>query len=196
MRMGLWAIAVATTTTTITTTTKAVTTTVQTSTTLAPSGQSGNGVDPWTDVAVPLGAVLIGALAALAGSMWVNRRQLIQTTRVRMFRDQLPALMPARLEWLATERQHGQGYGIEPYNRALDALWRDSVIAGREDRVRVEALIESDKRRQEVLSAGTWSTDRYGKVSWTGDHAALRQVDEDYSSKVGELNKYLQDKIR
>jgi hypothetical protein len=115
-------------------------TTAQTSTTLGSSGQNGSGVDVWSDVVIPLGAVLVGALASLAGSVLVNRWQLRKNTRLEVWEDILPAITGP---WARYELHVNLGTNLPskpPIQAQLSTLRRKVVLLKRRDKEACDAL--------------------------------------------------------
>jgi len=135
--------------------TPAIVTAAQTSTTLGSSGQSGSGVDVWRDVGIPLGAVLVGALVSLAGSVLVNRWQLRKNTRLEVWEDILPAIqdpwgryeMYVRFDWSPLPSP-------ESIREQLSVLHRKVILLKRRDKKLCDALDiawrEWEMRRIEV----------------------------------------------
>jgi hypothetical protein len=192
-RLDLWAAVLAdvTTTTGTTTTGATTTTTALPSTTLGASDTGTNSLELWIAVLVPIVATIVGALMAFSASAVIAGRQLRRTAQINMFRELLPALMPARSKWLLDEPQQGQGYGPREYIRVFDSLWRESVVAGIEERAMVEELGVFDRQRQDVISSGQWTQDEVGDSYWTVDDSELIRLDKAYSDCLKRLDNLL-----
>jgi hypothetical protein len=81
------------------------------------------------DAIVPIVATLVGAAAALAGSIWVNRWNATRSARVELLRNLIPEIIDRidREDWL-----HLPG--------RLDALARAALTANRRDRKQTTRL--------------------------------------------------------
>lgn len=83
------------------------------------------------DVLLLLLGTVIGSVGSVAGSVIVGRRELTRNARIRIYRDLLPPL-------LALAGQPSSQALIE--REHFEKLYRESVLAGRTERRRVEQL--------------------------------------------------------
>lgn len=178
--------------------TPAIMTAAQTSTTLGSSGQSGSGVNWSTDALIPLGAVLVGALASLAGSVLVNRWQLRKTTRLEVWETILPAIsrpwgryrMYVRFEWSPLP-------STQPIREQLSVLHRKVVLLKRRDKNTCDAL-DVAWRKCEVLRieldppSGPKEVEQQPKV----DYGPLRKAEEDFNKKLWDYYYYVQKQLQ
>jgi hypothetical protein len=184
--MGMWAV-VAT----------VVMTAAQPSTTLGPSGQSGSGVDVWSDVVIPLGAVLVGALASLAGSILVNRWQLRKNARLEVWENILPAI---RDLWGIYEVNIILGENLPsppPIQKQLDALGRKVVLLKRPDKKAYDALYMASVKwsmlRTDIEPLTKEEVEEQPEVV---DYKPVRAAEQDFHRKLWDYCNYVEKKLQ
>jgi hypothetical protein len=191
--MEAWEVVVAATTTT----TKAITTTVQTGTTLGPSGQSSSGVDVWSDVVVPLGAALVGALAALGGSVLVNRWELSRKARLDIWETILPELTG---QWTKYEMNIKLGEPLPPappMQEPLAALRRKAVVVSRRDKRASDALSTAWRKwRMLHIEADDPKIEKEGERQPEAINKERREAEESFHQKLWDYFKYVEAKLR
>lgn len=80
----------------------------------------------WLALASAVLGAALGALASLGGTVWVQRREMARSARIRMFDELLPTLR----ENVGSQRFHGVVWVVGDGAGELDALRRCAVIAG------------------------------------------------------------------
>ena len=176
--------------------TPAMVTAAQTSTTLGSSGQSGSGVDVWSDVVIPLGAVLVGALASLGGSVLVNRWQLRKTARLEVWEVILPELTRQWTNYTKNVRLGEDHPLAPPVQEQLSALRRKAVLLKRRDKEASKAL---------QLAWLEWSMVRI--KLWPGtrpeheqppetDYTPLREAEQSFSKTMWDYFDYVEEQLQ
>ncbi len=89
--------------------------------------------DTWL---VPFLSAIGGAVVGALASVWVHRREVTRSARIRMFDELLPAL---RAE-VGSQRIEGPLFVVSDGARQLEALARCAVIAGGRERKLVADL--------------------------------------------------------
>jgi hypothetical protein len=160
-----------------------------------------------TDVSNELVAALIGALvgglasgvAALGGSVVVNRIQLKKATRLRMYDEVLPQV--ARPFGVLQDQFTTKADPLAPpeFLSLVDNLERLSVIAGGKDRQLAGDIRRLVYRRQGFIDTERGDEWEYylptGDRKWLGDPEALVGLDQEIRRAIQRLSKYLADKV-
>ena len=82
---------------------------------------------------VLLGAV-VGAVGSAGGSVIVNRREVVRTARIRMYRE---LVGPMLAEAIGSDKDRNWDETL------VETLYRESALAGHRDRVLVDVVLEA-----------------------------------------------------
>lgn len=152
-------------------------------------------------------AALIGALvgglasgvAALGGSVIVNRMQLKKATRLRMYDEILPQV--ARPFGVLQDQFTMKADPLAPleFLNLVHTLERVGVIVGGKDRQLTDEIRRLIYRRQGFIDSEREDEWEYllptGARKWIGDVEALTGLDHEIRRAIERLSKYLADKL-
>jgi hypothetical protein len=180
-----WALTMATATTM-----RGTTTTSTTSATLPQAVAHVGSGGPWLrllGVGTPLLAIGVAALNPLL----VQRRQLRQAARVRVYTELVPPLMAT-----IQQRRRTYGWDLDGIDRRIHELARETNVAGRREQrfgKEIEALFVE---RRGVVEAGYVGAIRGPGENWGGDVDRLSVLADEILHRLGALQEHLAGAVR